>query len=128
MSAMMEKLLLMESKGFTLIEVLIALIILAIAFIAVIETSQTSIINSGKVKDALASHWVAIDVLSEIQLGLLPKPTSGGATSGEMQMLSQQWQWQAKVDQGSNEGFVRIAIEVSANGRRYQRLIGFINT
>lgn len=119
-----------NNKGFTLIEVLIALMILAIALTAVILASQNSIRNANHIKDKLAAHWVAMNVISRMQVGRLASPTNGNLSRGEAHMLGKTFEWMAGVDQKNNGYYKRIYINVSekASSIKLEHLIGFINT
>lgn len=89
----------MQNKAFTLIEILVALIILAIALLAgvkVIGDSANSEINTQK--HSIAT-WVADQLASEIQLGTLDFSNTS-SQEGSIQMLGQKWPWKVHVVQG----------------------------
>jgi general secretion pathway protein I len=118
-----------KNDGFTLLEVLIALVILAIAFIAVLNTTQSNIRSAIHVKKALASDWVAINVYSELQMGILQLSPDSTSLQGTMNMMQSDWNWQVNLDKGSGvSSFKRIAIDVTQKGKRYQHLVGFIKS
>lgn len=122
-------LLLKRNNGFTLIEILIALVILAIAFMAVLRTTQSNISSAIHVKNALASDWVAMNVYSEVQLGIIQLPKSNSSVEGTMSMLQSDWNWKISLDQGSGvSSFKRIAIDVTQHKKQYQHLIGFVKS
>lgn len=116
------------SPAFTLIEVLVALIVLAIAFTALFETTRSNINSSIAVKKSLVSNWVAMNVFSSIELGLISKPTPGSNTEGSEMMLGMHWEWTASTDQvvTNNSGLERIVITVYQNGKSDQHLVGFV--
>ena len=60
-----------NSAGFTLIEVLIALIILAIASFVIIRTSQSSIKSSEHLQADIAANIVGQNALAKLQAGLI---------------------------------------------------------
>ena len=117
-----------KHKGFTLIEVLIALIVLAIAFTALFETTRSNVTSSITIRKALVSNWVAMNVFSTIALGLSPKPQPGSDIQGSETMLGTDWQWTASTDQTitTSSGLERVVITVYQNGKSSQRLVGFV--
>ncbi len=111
-----------KAKAFTLIEVLVAMVILAIAFIAILQTTQTNINSSSKVRASLSANWVAMDVFAKLKMGLISEPATG-----KENILGVSWNWRVSDDKTADQsGFKRIVIDVSAQGKRYQHLIGFI--
>lgn len=116
-----------KQQAFTLLEVLIAVIILAIAFLAVLKTTQSNIRSAIHVKKALASDWVAINVYSELQMGILSMTKDNNSLQGTMSMLQSDWIWKVSLAKGSGvSSFKRIAIDVYQDNKRYQHLIGFV--
>jgi general secretion pathway protein I len=118
-----------KQSGFTLIEVLIALVILAIALIAVVKATDTNIHNLDYLRDKITAQWVADNVLANMQAGLLPTPQAT-AQRGAINMLDRLWYWQAKPEQQMNNTIKRINIAVTAtpNGKPLIFLIGFVQT
>lgn len=118
-----------KQRAFTLLEVLIALIILAIAFIAVLKTTQSNIRSSIHVKNSLAADWVAMNVYSELQMGIISLSKDNTSLQGTMSMLQSDWTWKVSLDKGSGvSSFKRIAIDVYQGNKRYQHLVGFVNS
>ena len=58
-----------KNNAFTLIEVLIALVILAIALVAIIKAVGDNARTSSKIKDITIANWVGNDVIKNIQFG-----------------------------------------------------------
>lgn len=116
-----------EAKGFTLIEVLVALLILAIALTAVVLTVERSVRGSSRVWNKMAAHWVAMNVVASMQVGLLSPPIHG-TRRGESRLLGRQFVWVAGVDQSGNGYYERIYVEVRLKGTSssIERLIAFL--
>jgi len=116
-----------RSAGFTLIEVLVALMILAIALMAVIKASNASVRDSIHVRDRLVAHWVAENILSECQLGLQRFSPSAPALSGDTVMMNLSWHWQAvPIGVGKNDERIRVAVYLPGTTRRVEQLEGFV--
>ena len=83
-------------KGFTLIEVLLALAIISIAFTALLKATAQDIEATHRIKDKTISHWVAAQGIAMIQLGLIN--SQGNQTISEVTTLfNQRWYWRATL-------------------------------
>lgn len=116
-----------KTAGFTLMEVLIALAILAIALTAVVESTSSSIVGFERVRDKLSAHWVAMNVIASMQAGLIPFPEKEQATGSE-KMLRKTWQWRASLSQASaqNSDFERVTVAVFTQGKQVAHIEGFL--
>lgn len=123
-----------NSKAFTLIEVLIALVILAVALTAVIVTISDSVKNISRLDERMASHWVAMNVMAELQTGMqkLP-PNQTDVIRGQEKMLGHRFYWEYSrvqgVNQSSNKVYQRVFVNVYLDKnrqRRLEHLIGFV--
>lgn len=99
-------------KGFTLIEVLLALAIIAIALTALIKATSQNIEFTQHIKDKSISHWVAMHGITAIQLGLIPIALNQEITQMTT-MLGQQWYWRATLRSTSLKSMQQIKITVS---------------
>ncbi|MGH8397288.1 MAG: type II secretion system minor pseudopilin GspI [Gammaproteobacteria bacterium] len=115
------------SRGFTLIEVLIALAVLAIGMIAVISTAGTSTRQAAELRDDTFAHWVAMNELTTLRLA--PAWPAVGTQKGDAEMAGQKWHWQANVSNTSDPDLLRVDIDVSSAltpGTVVNGLTGFI--
>lgn len=62
-------------KGFTLIEVLIALVIISVALTAILKATSQTIRDTRYLENKIVAHWVAINTLNELEASLIPLPT-----------------------------------------------------
>lgn len=63
------------ARGFTLIEVLVALAIFGIVALALLTQSREQVRMAGSVEDRLLAHWVASNTLTDLQTSPgLPEP------------------------------------------------------
>ena len=81
--------------GFTLLEVLVALAILAIALGAALATTARSARNADEITGRLLAHWVGMNEIAEIQLGILG--VGEGRAGGEEEMGGRHFVWEGKV-------------------------------
>jgi general secretion pathway protein I len=115
-----------NKSGFTLIEVLLALSIIAIALTALIKATAQSVMGTERIKEKNISHWVAMQGVTMIQLGLL-NVSNNQEVSEVTQMLGQTWYWHAKIQPTAIPNMEQINITVShhQNGPFGDALIAF---
>lgn len=101
-------------SGFTLVEVLLALAIIAIALTALLKATAQNIENTHRLKEKAISHWVAMQGVSMIQLNLVQVNQSQESTQATT-MLGEKWYWRAKISATPLNKMQKITISVSLN-------------
>ena len=97
--------------GFTLLEVLIALAVLALSLGATIKATGDYTNNQSWLRDRTLATWVARNVLVEFQLkGEWPRV---GERKGTLEMGSREWRWLARLSQTEEQRLRRLDVEVS---------------
>ena len=99
-----------RAAGFTLLEVLVALAVLAIAMAAVIKVSASNTSNAAYLKEKTIAHWVAVNKANELRLA--DNWPSVGNKNGSVVMARQEWRWQVKVSNTPDKDIRRLDIEV----------------
>jgi general secretion pathway protein I len=99
-----------DQRGFTLIEVVVALIVVSLGMLAVIETVGGTARNSSYLRDKTIAHWVAMNKLTEVRV--LPNAPAVDKTSDEVEMAGRDWRWTMEVKQTPVESIRRIDISV----------------
>jgi len=82
-------------KAFTLLEVLVALTVIAITLGTIIKTGSDQAANSAYLKQKTIGHWVAVNALN--QLLLENTWPALGKTSDSTEMANHEWHWQREV-------------------------------
>lgn len=99
-----------EQKGFTLIEIIIALLVISVALGAIISTTGNSVSHGAYLKEKTITLWVAENHLSEIVI-TKQWPTTG-QHSFEITMAGKTWYLNNKVTQTPNQFIRRLDISV----------------
>lgn len=110
-------------SGFTLIEVLIALAITAIAVTAVIKATSQNIRSTGYLQNKTIAMWVGEDVINRARLGLITLSDEEGEEKESMNMLGQTFYWQGKQEQTPNKRIYQLNVKVFANENEESPLI-----
>ena len=97
-------------RGFTLIEVLAALVIVSLGMMAVIQAVSQTASNSTYLHDKTIAHWVAMNRLTEARLD--PSAPKVDETSDDVEMAGRAWTWTMTVTQTPVETMRRIDITV----------------
>lgn len=104
----------MKQRGFTLLEVLIALAIVALSVGALLGTVTSSASNVSYLKDKTLAEWVALNRLTEIRTAKLMPDT--GKRTGSAEMGGMRWQWEEEVTELPIKGMFRIDVRARPTG------------
>ena len=101
-------------RGFTLIEVMVALAVVAIALPALLFILVQQVDGTAHLRDKTLASWVAGNKFNEfelivIQSGEVPK----GEQRGETSLLGRDWFWRIDREDTALEGFYRVTIDVA---------------
>jgi len=106
-----------RSPGFTLLEVLIALVVLALSLGAVIQAAGDFTVNQSYLRDRSLAEWVARNQLAVFLLS--DEWPSPGIVKGEAEMPlgsgdrdGRAWRWEAEITQTPEEDLRRVEIDV----------------
>lgn len=98
------------SRGFTLLEVMIALAVLAIALAAVIDKTIESGVNVSYLRDRTLAHWVAENKLAEMQA---MDEWREGRQTGKTDFAGRTWYWEVEALATPARQLRRVVIRVS---------------
>ena len=99
-----------RTRGFTLIEVLAALVIVALGMLGVIEAVTQSARNGTYLREKTLAHWIALNVITEKRLQPEPPPVT--ESSGDVEFAGQRWRWSMQVTQTQVASLRRMDVSV----------------
>lgn len=97
-------------SGFTLLEIMIALLIVAVALGGAIKSMGNAASNSISLSDKAFAQWVGMNQFTRLRLsGAWPK---SGETKGDEEMAHRKWSWVQKISTTPEKKVNRVEISV----------------
>lgn len=103
-----------DLRGFTLIEVLVALVIVALGVAAVMTSLVSSADGTTRLRERSFAEWVAANRILETRLA--KEFPALGSSEGKASMGGRDFQWRQRVERTAIDGVVAIVVEVRAEG------------
>ena len=115
-----------HQPGFTLLEVLVALAVLAIAMGAIIHAATQSINTVATLRDQTFASWVTLNQVNALLLEAKPWPEEGSRT-GNVELANRTWRWEARFFKTEDPDLRRVEVTVRASetGSELDKLIAF---
>lgn len=116
-----------QVEGFTLLEVLVAFALLAVALGALIAGIGKTTDNAARLRDKTFAHWVALNKITEQQLsGAFPRIA---ISKGTVVLAEREWHWTLTIAGTPDQDLRRAEVEVrqeSADQPVVANAVGFI--
>lgn len=115
-----------QQKGFTLLEVIVALVILALTMTGLVTSIGDGANNQSAIEERTFAQWVALNQIAEMQLS--ESKVQLGNSNGVAEMAGRQWEWQQLIEKTSDPLVHRIIVTTSREGQesKLSRTIGYL--
>ena len=100
-----------RQRAFTLIEVLVALFVVALGMGALMATLTSAADTTSRLREKSFAEWVALNRISEVRLR--GTPPGVGKTSGDAEFAGETWRWTQEVVDPGIAGIRRIDVSVA---------------
>lgn len=101
----------LPDSGFTLLEVLVALVIVSLGMIAVFSQLNQMLNTTSRLRDKTLAHWIAVDQITELQA--IHAYPSVGEKRDEVDMANATWSFTVKTSQIGDLDMRRVEVTVS---------------
>lgn len=115
-----------RARGFTLLEVLVGLVVLALALLALTRTAALEVDAFGDLRRRTLASWLAEELLAETRLSSAFPPT--GSSSGTRRFGNSEWRYDVRIQGTDVPTIHRIDVRVFTDADREQaiaQLTGF---
>jgi general secretion pathway protein I len=99
-----------KPKGFTLLELLVALAILSIVALSALKNNSSMITNAAYLRDKTLGHWVVMNKASELRLA--GRFVGGEGAKGTTVLADRRWHWQVSGVTTPDPDIQLVTIEV----------------
>jgi general secretion pathway protein I len=119
----------LNARGFTLVEVLVALVIVAFGLTALMVAVQGTARTSGYLRDKTLAQWIALNRLSEVRLNLVK--FGQNTDTGELNFANRKWHYDTRYFDTTIGSMKRVVVRVylgdsKTKGNPVAQAIGFL--
>jgi general secretion pathway protein I len=97
-----------RARGFTLIEVLVALAIVAFGMAAVMGAINSSAKTISYLRDKTFANWVALNKIASVRIS--GQPPAKGNSNGDIDFGDRKWHWRMEVVATDVPGLLRMDV------------------
>jgi general secretion pathway protein I len=117
-----------RARGFTLVEVLVALMIVALGLTALMVAVNGTARTSGFLRDKTLAQWIALNRLSEVRLNVVK--FGQNTDTGELDFGNRKWHYDTRYFDTSIASMKRVVVrvylgEAKTKGSALAQAIGF---
>lgn len=121
----------MKPRGFTLVEVLVALVVVALGLTALMVAVNGTARTSGFLRDRSLAQWIALNRLSEVRLNVTK--FGQNTDTGELDFGSRKWHYDTRYFDTSIPSMKRVVVRVyqgdaKAKGNPIAQAVGFLGS
>ncbi|MFK7793747.1 MAG: type II secretion system minor pseudopilin GspI [Gammaproteobacteria bacterium] len=99
-----------KTRGFTLIEVVVAVAVIAVGLMGTIKTVGTVTKNTAHLNERMIATWVAQNAMASYELNL--ENDAEKETTGSEEIAGIEWYWTKKLVDTQDPGIQRVEIDV----------------
>lgn len=115
-----------RQNGFTLLEVIVALAILALIMTGLVTSIGDVATNQNSIEERTFAQWVALNQIAKLQLD--EEMAQLGNSNGLEEMAGRQWEWRQTIENTGDPLVHRVIVTAGREGKDSElaRAIGYI--
>lgn len=106
-----------QQRGFTLIEIMVALGIAAVSVAAIIDSMGKNAKVSGALEQRILASWVASNEIAEIRYDSKINKVKEGSSSSSVEMGGHKWRVKSRIKETDVERVFLVIVEVVDDAR-----------
>lgn len=103
-------------RGFTLVEVLVALMVVALALAALMSAVSSAARGSEYLRDKTIAQWIAMNRIVEVRLNVRKFGDAGD--KGEVEFANRKWRFDTRYFETNNATIRRVVVRVWPSGAK----------
>lgn len=120
-------------RGFTLVEVLVALMVIALGLTALLTAVSGTARTSGYLREKSLAQWIALNRVTEVRLNLQQQQLGQSSDTGELDYANRKWHYDTRYFDTNSQAMRRVIVRVWAGnadtkGNPLAECSGFIGT
>ena len=120
----------MRDKGFTLIEVMVALAVFSVVSVALVGNSTSTLRQAGIIQDRTVATWLAEDELTTLRMRRRSEETFPDAVTNRelVQIAGVEWDIETEIESTENDYVRRVTVRIYRDSAEEptSELIGFL--
>lgn len=117
-----------NQSGFTLLEVLIALLFVAMGIVTVIEVTSKHVSNVSELEKRIIASWVASNKIAEIRHEARTDKVKTGGKTDRVKMGGMSWRSRAKIEETEVERVFLLTVEVRDDNNKDRGIYASVTT
>jgi len=110
-----------RQTGFTLLEVLVAILIVSLGVVSVIQVAAQHVSNTVELEKRMLASWVASNHIAEIRYDARTEKLKTGGKTERYKLGGQRWRSRAKVEKTDVERVYLVTISVTDDNDQKKR-------